>query len=144
MGVTIAPLDISTAEALDLLTRSRLQTSDIDRSISLFFGAKASETLVGVIGVERRGGFGLVRSMAVAEDFRHQGIARQLYERAETEAREHGIACLYALTETAETFFQAAGFEWTDRAEAPAEIADSTQFAALCPASAALLRRQLI
>lgn len=144
MGLTIAPLDIARADARDLLARSKLQTADIDASLSTFFGATAHDALVGVIGLERRGPFGLVRSMAVEEVIRHQGIARQLYERAELEARNEGLTCLYALTETAEAFFHAAGFERVSRADAPPEVAASTQFAALCPASAALLRRLLV
>jgi len=143
MGLTIAPLDIGRADALDLLARSKLQTSDIDGSISTFFGATTNGALVGVIGLERRGPFGLVRSMAVDEAARHRGIARQLYARAEQEAHSDGLTCLYALTETAEAFFNAAGFERVSRTDAPPEVAASTQFAALCPASAALLRRPL-
>lgn len=143
MSVTITSVDPGNAAAIDLLSRSNLLTTDIDSNISTFFGASASGALVGVIGLERRGRFGLVRSMAVEEVARHQGIARQLYERAEAEARARGLVGLYALTETAEPFFQAAGFVRADRGDAPPEIAASTQFAALCPASAALLVRPL-
>lgn len=145
MSIAISQIDIaSTPAVLDLLQTSGLEVADIDVGNSTFLVAHADGALAGVIGLERRGAAGLVRSMAVSPALRRRGIARALYAEAEREARQAGLIDLYALTETAEAFFRRAGYARIDRSSAPPEIATTAQFASLCPASAAVMHRSLI
>jgi len=48
---------------------------------------------------------GLLRSLAIAGEYRHRGLGRELVARLERDARADGIAQLVLLTETAESFF---------------------------------------
>lgn len=54
-----------------------------------------------------------------------------------------GIAQLWLLTTTATESFQRKGYETMDRSDAPVELQTSSQFAVLCPATAALLAKSL-
>lgn len=140
----IEPLDVaSSPDALRLLEACGLEVSDIHEAQSLYFGAKQGGLLVGVIGLELYGDAGLVRSMAVEAASRGQGIARALYRHLEDVARECGAEKLFLLTETAQGFFQKAGFRGVERQEAPLAISATRQFAALCPVSAALMSLRL-
>jgi len=130
-------------EAIALLQQCGLETSDIRPEASGFLGAKLGDSLSGLIGLERLGHYGLVRSMAVAPAVRGRGIARALYAELERRARNLGLTDLYALTESAEAFFRQAGFKRIGRADAPPAMAATAQFAALCPASAAVMHLNL-
>ena len=61
----------------------------------------------------------------------------------EQRARALGIDRLFLLTDTAERFFSDAGYRRIDRANVPASVTRTAQFASLCPASAACLRKDL-
>ena len=58
-------------------------------------------------------------------------------------ARTRGVAEIYLLTNTAERFFERVGYQRMPRDSAPAAIRTTQEFAALCPASAALMRKRL-
>jgi len=62
---------------------------------------------------------------------------------AERHAREHGAREIYLLTTTAERFFARAGYESVPRNDAPSAIRETSEFATICPASAALMRKRL-
>ncbi|HXZ84918.1 MAG TPA: arsenic resistance N-acetyltransferase ArsN2, partial [Myxococcota bacterium] len=99
--------------------------------------------VVGVAGLELYEGDGLLRSVATAPDFRGRGVASRLCAEVERRARALGARRLYLLTETAEPFFARRGYRRLDRAAAPRGIAGSREFASVCPASAALMAREL-
>lgn len=52
---------------------------------------EAGGALVGVIALERFGTDGLLRSLAVAPEFRNRGLRRDLVTRLEKYAREDGV-----------------------------------------------------
>jgi amino-acid N-acetyltransferase len=54
-------------------------------------------------------------------------------------ARERGVRRLYLLTETAERYFLARGFERINRSAVPAAIASMEEFRGACCARAAYL-----
>jgi amino-acid N-acetyltransferase len=62
-----------------------------------------------------------VKSLAIAPDFRGQGIGRLLVEAAIADARELGAARLFALTYE-EEFFHRLGFERIDRETLPEKV----------------------
>jgi amino-acid N-acetyltransferase len=128
------------AEAiLALLSEARLPLAGIPGDAALLVVACSGRQVVGVAGLELHGGDGLLRSVAVAPAFRGIGLAAKLCCEIESRAGNLGARRMYLLTETAEKFFVRRGYRELDRLEAPPAIAASAEFAAVCPASAALM-----
>lgn len=119
-----------------------LQDKDYQQGIQLFT-LELDEQTVGVVGLELHGNSALVRSLAVAESERGQGLGVLLLKHAEAAAQILGIQELYLLTTTAVDFFQRLGYEAVDRSTAPPSIAKSKQFAGICPASATFMVKRL-
>jgi amino-acid N-acetyltransferase len=117
--------DLSTAAGLALLT------------------ARCGGQLAGVVGVQALGAAGLLRSLAVAPEFRGRGLGGQLVAEAEALARARGVKDLYLLTTTAETYFARRGYTPAERGAAPAALQATGEFQSLCPASAVCLRKTL-
>lgn len=124
------------------LDQARLPTSDIEESSRLFFGLSDDRGLIGYIGLEGDGPDRLLRSLVVLPSRRGLGFGRELVkhlERCVTPAVER----LHLLTTTAAPFFRAHGYADADRTAAPASIAATREFTALCPDSAAYLVKAL-
>ncbi|WP_412070138.1 arsenic resistance N-acetyltransferase ArsN2 [Rubrivirga sp. IMCC43871] len=129
---------------LALLRASRLPTSDLSEGHrERFLVARRDGDVVGCVAVEPYGGAGLLRSLAVAPEARGTGLGRRLTAAAEAAARAAGLAQLILLTTTAAPFFESLGWAPVDRADVPEAIRASTEFAGLCPASAACLGKVL-
>lgn len=126
-----------------LLADSGLPVSDLAAQPALhLLGARLNGKLVGVVGIEAYENVGLLRSLAVAGDFRHGGYGRALVAHAENLASQLGIQALYLLTTTAASFFARQGYEPVPRSTAPQAITKTAQFAGLCPASSVFMRKQ--
>jgi GNAT superfamily N-acetyltransferase len=95
----------------------------------------------------RRGGYGgygesgLLRSVAVAPEWRGSGIGRTLVDRVLDEGRAAGIREVYLLTTTAEQYFPRLGFQCVDRDCVPAAVRASAEFTGACPDSAVVMRK---
>ena len=126
-----------------LLTRMRLPTEDVGQPNQVFVTAWSGGSLVGCVGLERHGTNALLRSLAVVPRMQGAGLGMRLVQEALAEARQSATTALYLLTTTAVRFFAQAGFEPVDRALAPAAVAASPEFKALCPASAACMQLPL-
>jgi amino-acid N-acetyltransferase len=135
------PRDTETIHAL--LRAAALTLDGVPGDTDLLWVAELDRRLVGVAGVELHAGDALVRSVAVAPEARGRRIASRLCAEVERQAAALGAARAFLLTETAEEFFARRGYTRAARAAAPAGIAASRQFAALCPASAILMSRGL-
>jgi amino-acid N-acetyltransferase len=127
-------------EILQLLERSRLPTGDLAQAKPVFMGVRET-ALVGVVGVEPLGRFGLLRSLAVTEDARGRGLGSDLAQAAEQWAAEQGIEELYLLTTTAERFFARRTYAVQPREQVPEAIRGTTEFSSACPASATVMHR---
>jgi amino-acid N-acetyltransferase len=99
--------------------------------------------LVGVAGYERYGSDILLRSVAVAESHRSAGLGARLTADRLAHARAAGSSAAFLLTDTAARYWQRHGFETIDRSSAPAPIAQSSEWAHACPASAVAMKRVL-
>jgi len=99
--------------------------------------------LLGVAGLERYGGDGLLRSLVVAPAARRSGTGAALVAAVEQRAAALGLGALYLLTESAMAFFAARGYERVPRESVPAAVRGSEQFRLHCPASAVCLRKYL-
>jgi amino-acid N-acetyltransferase len=132
------------AAALALLQGAGLPTADLTSAASLHMWVLLAEgSLVGVVGLERFGERALLRSLAVEPSHQQRGMGRLLVDRLEREAQADGVEQLVLLTETAEKFFRAIGYEVIDRGDVPDEIKQSAEFRSLCPASAVCMSKLL-
>lgn len=126
-----------------LLTASSLPLDGAESHVRDFVVAERDAVLIGCAAVERYGGVGLLRSVAVAGSERGQGTGAALVERTLADARRAGIETMVLLTTTAERYFPRFGFEVIDRTVAPAEVRESAEFRGACPASATVMRATL-
>jgi amino-acid N-acetyltransferase len=126
-----------------LLVASQLPTDGVADALPGFLVAEHEQALVGVVGVERCGDDGLLRSAAVAPAWRSRGVGRQLVERAIAEAETDGLRSLYLLTTTAERYFPRFGFATTTREAVPDPVRRTGEFLGACPASATVMSRPL-
>lgn len=85
----------------------------------------------------------LLRSLAVAADYRQRGLAGQLLAALEERALANGHRQIFLLTTSAQDFFAARSFQPLPRANVPAEVAETAQFRSLCPASAVCMVKEL-
>jgi amino-acid N-acetyltransferase len=99
--------------------------------------------LLGTAATERYGDVAFLRSVAVHAPVRGRGLGRALVERALADARAAGAREAWLLTETAEHFFADLGWTRAERADAPAAVAASVEFASACPITAIAMRRPL-
>jgi len=105
--------------------------------------AERDGCLIGMAGLEMHAGVGLLRSVAVAEAERGQGVGQALVRHAIARSRLSGLKGLVLLTETAPDFFKRLGFRTISRAFAPEEVKTSAEFQGACPDSAILMRLDL-
>jgi len=126
-----------------LLRENDLPTADVRSKPDCFYVGHRGGERVAVAGLERRGSDALVRSVVVEASSRDRGVGSALCVALEAEAEAAGVETLYLLTTTAAGFFADRGFEEIGRSEAPPSIRDTEEFAELCPASAACMRKRL-
>jgi amino-acid N-acetyltransferase len=143
-GVTISRArtdDLDVVEAL--LEREQLLVDGLRQHVNPLWVARAGNRVVGCAGLEVYGDVALLRSVAVAAEQRHSGVGSALTSAALEEAARSGIAVVYLFTKTAERFFPRFGFEIVDRADLPASVQSSVEFAHACCADAVVMRTLL-
>ncbi|HEY9196515.1 MAG TPA: arsenic resistance N-acetyltransferase ArsN2 [Mucilaginibacter sp.] len=133
-----------TKQIIALLESANLPVADLPENPDNFFVAIKNDEVIGVIGMEIHGGYGLLRSLAVSAAYRGLGIAGELITRIEALGRLKGLTGLYLLTETAPDYFSKKGFVQTDRALVPPEVQQSSEFSHVCPVSAIVMNKSLL
>jgi amino-acid N-acetyltransferase len=123
-----------------LLRSSDLPVEDIAPERQEFLVSGPAGSLEGCIGLERRGRFGLVRSLAVAEARRGSGLGGFLLGKIIARSSELNLDYLFLLTTTASVFFGKRGFTIIDRDAVPLEIASTEEFRSICPLSSTVMR----
>jgi amino-acid N-acetyltransferase len=123
-----------------LLEASGLPVDDVGRAGQEFLVARSGGELVGCAGAELYGGAALLRSLAVGASWRGAGIGDLLLRAIVEHARNRGAQDLFALTTTIEPLLARRGFTRVERAEVPAAVRRSAEFATVCPGSAACMR----
>jgi len=66
-----------------LLSAEKLPVADLPHPLENFAVCKKGDNVTGVIGLEIYGGYALLRSLAVNNNFRNQGIANKLLQHIE-------------------------------------------------------------
>jgi amino-acid N-acetyltransferase len=126
-----------------LLVQNNLPLTGVRDALKDFIVADAGGEIVGVAGLECCRENALLRSVAVAQEWRSKGLGRALVTRAIAEAEARGIRALYLLTTTAEHYFPTFGFQKIERAAVPADVRATDEFTTACPASAQVMTRVL-
>jgi amino-acid N-acetyltransferase len=126
-----------------LLEANNLPTTDVADSRPEFLILEEGPRLIGVGGLQQFGSTALLRSMAVIQEKRGSGLGGELLRHLERHAVERGVEQLILLTETARDFFARHGYQTVERAGTPPEIQATSEFCALCPASATCMAKSL-
>ena len=122
-----------------LLGSNALPTEDCAEQTGNFYGIFDLDRLIAAGGLEPADEYCLLRSVVVAPAYRGRGLGRGMTEFLLERARAAGCARVFLLTETAADYFARFGFEPVARDGVPAPIAQTRQFASLCPDSASCL-----
>jgi amino-acid N-acetyltransferase len=132
------PADLTAVRAL--LDRCGLPTGDLKaKHLEQFVVCRVGGQLAGAIGLEVLGSLGLLRSLAVAPEFRGRRLAHALWTRLQDEAPRRGIRQLYLLTTTADGLFSRWGFRRVGRDVVPDAVRATAEYSALCPSDAAVM-----
>jgi len=144
MPPTITPANPSDLPAiLDLLRRSDLPLDGLAEHLATTVTARENGRLVGCAAVEVYGENALLRSVAVDETLRGQGLGRTLTTAALDLARARGARTTYLLTTTAGGYFPRFGFQEITRDAVDPAVQQSVEFTTACPASALVMRANL-
>jgi amino-acid N-acetyltransferase len=128
---------------IELLKSNNLPTSDLSNGQRVFIIALKDCKTIGCVAVEVYGDSGLLRSLAVSNDFRAKGIGMKLVAEAEAWSYNNGLKCLYLLTTTASGFFPKMGWVITDRSTVPEKVTVASEFASVCPTTAVCMYKSL-
>lgn len=127
-----------------LLEAAGLPIADLSPGLlERFLVARADGVVVGAVGLELFGQYGLLRSLVVHPAQRGFGLGAAMVAQLERLARAAGGEELYLLTTSAAPFFQARGYRPLDRSQVPSPVAPSAEFRGLCPSSAVCLCKRL-
>jgi amino-acid N-acetyltransferase len=125
-----------------LLVASQLPLDGVREALPTFIVAESGADIVGVAGLEICCDNALLRSVAVHDAWRSQGLGRALVTRTISEAEARGINALYLLTTSAERYFPTFGFHTVEREAVPEDIRATAEFREACPASATVMCRE--
>lgn len=127
-----------------LLAAAHLPTDDLDSIAPYFVVARdEADQVVGTGALQWFGDAALLRSVAVAAEFRNTGLGRRIVAELEKAARAAGISALVLLTTTARGFFEALGYRVIDRQAVPQGLHQSEEFRSLCPSSAVCMTKSI-
>jgi amino-acid N-acetyltransferase len=143
------PISIQPARETDLdavlalLRKNDLPVDGVEEWLDRFQLAVAAGGIVGAAGYELHGGHALLRSVVVDPAYRGLGIGEQLVEAVMADMQRAAVRSIYLLTTTADDYFPRFGFAPTERAQVPAALHASAEFAHACPASARVMVRRM-
>jgi arsenite methyltransferase len=151
MGEVMAAWSVRAAEPADLTAvESLLRAADLpvegvaDQFDDGYVVSVSEGVIVAVAGLEVYGGYGLLRSVAVAPEWRGRGVAEALVSDRVEWGAARGLRAVYLLTTTAAPYFTKRGFAAVDRGAIPAAIRRSTEFTEICPDSAAAMELRVV
>jgi len=131
------------APIITLLERNKLPLAGLEEHVATTLVAQRSARIVGCAALEIHGAAGLLRSVAVDEARRGEGLGHQLTQATLDLARARGLTSVFLLTTTAATFFPRFGFREVAREDVDPAVRRSVEFTTACPASAVAMRADL-
>lgn len=121
---------------LGLLEAAHLPLAGVSEHIRNFVLALEDGQLVGCAGLEVYGEAGLLRSVAVAQNYRSRGIGAKLTAEVLAWAEGRGASSVSLLTSDAQDYFPRLGFVRVERSELPPGLAQSEELKGACPDTA--------
>ena len=136
------PRDLDRVKAL--LESADLPVAGVESQFGTSYAvAEENGALIGAVGIELHGKYGLLRSAVVAPSQRGRGVGEALvFDRIDWSMRQE-LDALFLLTTTAANYFPRFGFATIDRASVPAEVQASAEFSSICPSSATVMQLPL-
>ncbi|MBI4497675.1 MAG: GNAT family N-acetyltransferase [Chloroflexi bacterium] len=132
------------AAALALLGEAALPTAGVADHFAHFLVARRGDSLVGTAGLEVYRDAALLRSVAVAADWRNRGLGQALTQAALDRARSRGGHMAYLLTTDAADFFgRKFGFVPLPRDAVDPRLGASAELQGACPDTAMAMVRPL-
>jgi len=142
--ISILPATDDKREAIiALLQVEKLPVEDLPLSLENFATAFDGNRVVGAVGIELYGSYGLLRSLVVDSSYRNHGIAARLVQAIENKAAELRLKSIYLLTETAKEYFDRKGYMVITREDVPEAVKKSSEFSHVCPVSAVVMQKQI-
>ena len=129
--------DLTSIEAL--LRAAGLPVAGVADHLPNFIVAMDADGMTACGGIEYHGDFSLIRSIAVAEGARGNGLGKAIVSRLLDACRGRAVEAVVLRTTTAETYFARSGFVRIAPGDVPAPLLASGQFAGVCPASATVM-----
>lgn len=111
-----------------LLQACGLSSHDLDSSMGTYWLVQ-SDPPGGACGLEQCGRFGLLRSLAVRDDQRGQGLGRYLVDHVVEDARARGLQALYTFSKDTGALFEHLGWSDAPVAEAALRLRGAPQVA---------------
>jgi amino-acid N-acetyltransferase len=142
----MSEITITAATAADLepikalLLASELPTAGVEEHWKTFIVARDDGKVVACGGAEAYQFAALIRSVAVAPEYRSSGLGRRIVRQLLDRLASRGLREFYLLTTTAEEYFKKRGFKPIDRDEVHPQLLSSREFQDACPASAVCMR----
>ncbi len=139
----------SLADSADLgfirqvLVDCKLPAQDLITTPIDFIVAELDHHVIGCIGIELYRSEGFLRSFAIQDQMRNQGIGDILFNHLVEYAKSKNVQSMHLLTTTAEAFFNKRGFIQTDRKNAPRSIQETTEFKGMCCSTAVYMQKYL-
>lgn len=128
---------------LELLGEAGLPSAGVNEWLPYFVVAESGGEIIGVAGLEEYASGALLRSVVVAPGWKGRGVGGALVEAVLNQAERSGHTHVYLLTTTAERYFPRHGFRSISRGDVPEEVQQSVEFREACPASAAVMVKEL-
>lgn len=139
--IRITPATASDLDAIKaFLAANDLPTAGVDDHWRTFLIARDGEQMVACGGAEAYQFAALIRSVAVAPEYRSQGLGRRIVRQLLDRLASRGLREFYLLTTTAEEYFRKRGFKTIDRDEVHPQLLGSREFQDACPSSAVCMR----
>lgn len=139
----IVPASKYKNRVITLLQSLHLPTEDLTGNLENFFVALGANEIIGTVGLEIYGEYGLLRSLAVDPQLQGKGIGHSLVSYIEQYAQNKGLKELYLLTETAKDYFEKKTYQLIARDKAAEAIKQSAEFSHVCPQSAVLMKKTI-
>jgi amino-acid N-acetyltransferase len=131
-------------EISELLLSAGLVPVGLDSdNLHFFYQQNDCGEIIGVVGVEVYAPNSLLRSLAVREDMRNNGIARSLINEAIEFARSIKSYNLYLLTETIGKTMYRYGFRDIPREQVSDDLLASPFFNGICPCCSQLMHKNI-
>ena len=142
MGARLRPATAADLPLVErLLVDAGLITAGLAEHIDHFLLAEDDGRIVASAGLERYGAQALLRSVAVAPQYRNRGLARSLISRILEDAVGEQVREVYLFTSTAPDSFRGFGFVSVGREDVAEPVRASQEYGECCSGAQAMVLR---